>query len=84
MGKKKQQDEPTFEFQSCSNSFDEHHLFPNQVAERFADSNINISRLNLSQGKEKYVNSIQFLFKRFDINFIPNLLTLCQKSHKQT
>lgn len=52
MGKHGSQKQSAFELQSCSNSFDEHHLFPNQVAERYGDSNINVTRLNLSQGTQ--------------------------------
>jgi hypothetical protein len=50
-GKKEEQEEPAVELLSCSGSFDEHHLFTNQLAQRYPDSNINVSRLNLSVGK---------------------------------
>lgn len=38
------------ELQSCSNSFDEHHLTLHSIVERYPDSQINESHLTQSQG----------------------------------
>ena len=46
----KKEEAPQMELHTCSSSFDEHHLYLQQVAERYANSNIDIDRIKLTSG----------------------------------
>lgn len=48
--KEEEQDKPAVELQTCSSSFDEHHLYLRQIAQRYPDSNINVAHMNSSLG----------------------------------
>ncbi len=48
--KKEEEEKPQIELQTCSSSFDEHHLFLQQIAQRYPESGINVTKLNASLG----------------------------------
>lgn len=50
--KEEEQGKPAIELQSCSSSFDEHHLFLQQIVQRYPDSRINVARMNASLGMQ--------------------------------